>query len=529
MKSKKLAILSIIAVALALLGVSSKILAEPPRPGSGSEVNIQGEATIADTVRSGFSYQGRLTDKTGTPLDGQYDMVFQFWDAGTIGSQVGSDIPVNNVDVDNGLFNVTIDVPDRFFDGTALWLRVKVGDEWLDPRKEILPVPYALSLWPGADVRGSLSASDAIFTVVNEGSGDGVTGITQAETAWEDAGVYGYSVYTETYGVLGESEYGVGVQGRITNTGNSNTAVVGWNEGGGGGVHGYTITSTFGVLGESEYGNGVVGLVTNPNSPNTASVGWNAGGGKGVSGHSASTHGVYGETWAETAWEDAGVYGYSTYTETFGVLGKSKYGVGVEGWITNTGNFNTAVVGWNEGSGIGVHGFSEDSYGVYGESDTTYGVATPDGMLAPTFDVGTPDVAEYFPTVVLGLEPGDVVVIAPDTNGEFGLDRATQAYDTSVAGIVSTEPGITLGVRDGNIMPGNNEDQVPLALVGRVPCKVDASYGAIAIGDLLTTSPTPGHAMRCDDRLACLGAIIGKALEPLEDGTDVILVLVALQ
>ena len=70
---------------------------------------------------------------------------------------------------------------------------------------------------------------------------------------------------------------------------------------------------------------------------------------------------------------------------------------------------------------------------------------------------------------------------------------------------------------------------MPLALVGRVPCKVDATYGPIAVGDLLTTSPTPGHAMRCDDRLACLGAILGKALEPLDTGTGVILVLVTLQ
>jgi hypothetical protein len=78
-------------------------------------------------------------------------------------------------------------------------------------------------------------------------------------------------------------------------------------------------------------------------------------------------------------------------------------------------------------------------------------------------------------------------------------------------------------------MPGDNEGEVPLALVGRVPCKVDASYGDIAVGDLLTTSPTPGHAMRCDDPVTCVGAIIGKALEPLEEDTGVILVLVTLQ
>ena len=96
MKSKMLVALSIIAVALALLGVSGRILAAPPRPGGTSEVSIAGGIAVADTVRSGFSYQGRLTDGTGTTLDGQYDMVFQFWDAETDGSQVGSDIAVPN-------------------------------------------------------------------------------------------------------------------------------------------------------------------------------------------------------------------------------------------------------------------------------------------------------------------------------------------------------------------------------------------------------------------------------------------------
>jgi hypothetical protein len=40
-------------------------------------------------------------------------------------------------------------------------------------------------------------------------------------------------------------------------------------------------------------------------------------------------------------------------------------------------------------------------------------------------------------------------------------------------------------------------DQVyrPIALSGRVPCKVDGSYGAIRAGDRLTSSATPGHAM----------------------------------
>ena len=62
-----------------------------------------------------------------------------------------------------------------------------------------------------------------------------------------------------------------------------------------------------------------------------------------------------------------------------------------------------------------------------------------------------------------------------------------------------------------------------------MPCKVSAENGAIRTGDLLVTSNTPGHAMKGTDPARMLGAIVGKALEPLEGGTGVILVLVTLQ
>jgi hypothetical protein len=71
--------------------------------------------------------------------------------------------------------------------------------------------------------------------------------------------------------------------------------------------------------------------------------------------------------------------------------------------------------------------------------------------------------------------------------------------------------------------------EVPLAVVGIVPCKVSAGNGPIRIGDLLVTAATPGHAMKGTDRNRMLGAIVGKALEPLRDGTGVIQVLVTLQ
>jgi hypothetical protein len=70
---------------------------------------------------------------------------------------------------------------------------------------------------------------------------------------------------------------------------------------------------------------------------------------------------------------------------------------------------------------------------------------------------------------------------------------------------------------------------VPLALLGKVFCKVDAQYSPIEVGDLLTTSPTIGHAMKADDPLKAFGSVIGKALRPLQAGRGMIPILVALQ
>ena len=72
-------------------------------------------------------------------------------------------------------------------------------------------------------------------------------------------------------------------------------------------------------------------------------------------------------------------------------------------------------------------------------------------------------------------------------------------------------------------------NEIPLAIVGIVPCKVSAENGPIQPGDLLVTSSTPGHAMKGTDRTRMLGAVVGKALEPLNEGNGIIQVLVTPQ
>jgi len=123
-------------------------------------------------------------------------------------------------------------------------------------------------------------------------------------------------------------------------------------------------------------------------------------------------------------------------------------------------------------------------------------------------------------------EPGDLLVI--DSTGNRRLALAKKPYSTLVAGIYSTQPGMLAS-------PYGMDDQrpattdVPLAVVGIVPCKVTAENGPIQTGDLLVTSSLPGHAMKGTNRRQMLGAVVGKALEPLAKGTGVIQVLVTLQ
>jgi hypothetical protein len=104
---------------------------------------------------------------------------------------------------------------------------------------------------------------------------------------------------------------------------------------------------------------------------------------------------------------------------------------------------------------------------------------------------------------------------------------AQQPYSTLVAGIYSTKPGLLGTTREVDESAPPNE--VPVAVVGIVSCKVTAENGPIQIGDLLLTSSIPGHPMKGTDRSKMLGAVVGKALEPLPQGTGIIQVLVTLQ
>jgi len=127
------------------------------------------------------------------------------------------------------------------------------------------------------------------------------------------------------------------------------------------------------------------------------------------------------------------------------------------------------------------------------------------------------------------LEQGDVVVI--DREHGTRVRRSRRPHDPAVYGIVSSyqQAAFVIGGFGGPEQMAQARDKLPIALVGRVQVKVTAEAGPIRVGDLLTSSSTPGHAMRCADPAAHPGAIAGKALEPLAEGTGMITALVTLQ
>jgi hypothetical protein len=150
--------------------------------------------------------------------------------------------------------------------------------------------------------------------------------------------------------------------------------------------------------------------------------------------------------------------------------------------------------------------------------------------------LGGADLSEYFDVrssassnraaLIVDIQPGMVVAIDPLNVGKLVVSR--RAYDRRVAGIISgaggVKPGLTMS-QEGTVAAGKH----PVALTGRVYCWVDAAKGQIKPGDLLTTSATPGHAMKVMKHAKAQGAIIGKGMTGLKSGRGLVLVLVTLQ
>lgn len=139
---------------------------------------------------------------------------------------------------------------------------------------------------------------------------------------------------------------------------------------------------------------------------------------------------------------------------------------------------------------------------------------------------GGSDLAEPFEVNEENTIPGMLVSIDPENPGKLAVSG--KAYDRCVAGVVSGAGGIDVGMimgQKGSVADG----QVPVALSGRVFCLASEVNGKIMPGDMLTTSPVKGFAMKVTDFKKAQGAIIGKAMTTVDEKTGLVLVLVTLQ
>jgi hypothetical protein len=301
------------------------------------------------------------------------------------------------------------------------------------------------------------------------------------------------------------------------------------------GVNGLHCQNGIGVLGESTDGKGVMGTshgaegvygetfsdrfaaVAGISHDRTRNTDRSA---PGVWGASQAGEGVHGETHSDR-W--AAVVGLSLNREdhedhqSAGVWASSQAGEGLHAetnssrWAAITGiqlnEDSPAAALFAEHRGSGTAGFFKGNVVVTGDITLT------SADCAEQFEIGSDAI----------VEPGTVMVI--DEDG--ALRTCEAAYDKRVAGVIAgagdCKPAIILGNQ-----PSQRSKQ-PIALLGRVYCKADARYGPITVGDLLTTSPTPGHAMKADDREKAFGSVLGKALRGLADGQGLIPVLIALQ
>ncbi len=378
-------------------GVLTLVSAQSPSPGSETTAPMESAVISAAAVTPAMSYQGVLKEG-GLPVTGAREMTFTLYSDQTCSTQVSTH--TTTVTVSQGLFHTALNLDPADFNGQALWLETVVGGVKLSCQ-EILPVPYALSLRPGAAIEGS--SVDPILSLVNDSTGQ--------------------AFYVRSSGGAGLSATG----------------------------------STDGVYG--------------------------GGGDNGVRGYSNKV-GVYGDSYAGT-----------------GVKGRSSIGVG--GYFSS---YNDNIIeAWTTGSDPANRRF-------YINND---GNVRADG----SFTGGGADFAEMLPATA-GLEPGDVLVIGP--MGQ--LQRSDSPFAATVMGVYSTHPGFVGGSDEELENPG----KIPLAVLGVVPVKASAENGPILPGSLLVTAATPGHAMLAGADPAA-GAVIGKALEPLDEGAGVIQMMVMLQ
>jgi hypothetical protein len=538
-----------------------------------------------------FTYQGALQNN-GNPASGSYDLTFTLYNTNSNGAAFIGPVTNSATVVSNGLFTTAIDFGAGVFTGTNYWLEIGVRTNGggafttLAPRQAVTPTPYAIFARTSATVASgsavtslnglkdnvtlaagqnvTITPSGNTLTFASAGAGGSGIWSVLNNNAYYTAGAVGVGTSTPK-GALQVASGGVAVTGASSPYTGAGAGIFMEEDSFGGALFAFDYTAYLPrpLLLNSPGGNVGIGTISpqaqlhvyDPANSVTDII--ETGGGvdawaktafKNLNGEwdigtSRSFNGDefyidrIGTPAVEFQFAPNGNLGLGVtplaklhlYDPANSVSHRIETGGGTNAWTRI--EFANGNGQWDFGTSRGFNGdqlyFQRDGAASAAFTIQPTGDAYAGGNLSVcTLTIrGGCDLAEPFAMKEQDIEKGSVVVIDDEHPGQLKL--STCAYDARVAGIVSGGNGINPGIalhQEGVLDDGQN-----VALTGRVYVLADATHSAIKPGDLLTTSDLPGHAMKVTDHVRAQGAILGKAMSGLSEGTGMVLVLVTLQ